>query len=551
MTTTDQTCGSINENEPTVSSPLLASTNPVSNYSSAVSRQPVTDTGGIIREVWYNTLRSTFLLEWMNIRESFDGSWRSKLKATLKCFCLPCYVLKHALDGQRRYSRQNGIMYLYVFVYLGVAVIVNLNSPMSVKDRINQPFLISCMVAIILMWHLLQNVYRTATFPSSNSTLLRIFYETGLFVFGFSTVGYSIATAVMHSSHRLNAVASGVKALFTFLQIIFFYCFYRARIPKDTRHIEIILAHLFGTNLALWFCTLYAEWNPEECTEEEKVKKYFTPLSVEFLLLAASLCYQIWKDLQSEDTISLSPQHMCTECQRILYRNLVANNDGDSQSVDSYGARSGLRTRHPGTIIGGCFAALFIVSGILAKSSYPFKVFYILMYFCIIILYLVQIWACYICQVSLQFHQRDTERFPLDHEDILLYFSLAGVLLWNGYEIYGVIQFPGLFTLAVTDILAILQQLFQTATLVKLRFHRHIPSQSQVWIRECLSFLLVTNLTLWFQESFFIELVDILAPSSEGCLLYVRYPFFIYLVHPLSIFYRFHSSVCCVLAWTQ
>ena len=547
MTTTDQTRGSINENEPSVSSPLLASTNPVSNYSSAISRPPVTDGRGIIQEVWYNTLKSILLLEWMHIRESFDGSWRSKLEAIFKCFRLPFYVLIHALNGQGRYFRQNGIMYLYM--YLSVAVIISLNSLIFIDDYTQQLFLILTMlVAIILMLHLLKNVYRTATFPSSHSTLLRIFYETGLFIFGFCTAGYCVAVAVMHSSctqGQINTAVSGIKAVFTFLQIVFFHCFYRARIPKDTQHIEIILAHLFGTNLALWFGTICAEWIPEfpgECADK-RIEKYFTPLFVEFLLLAASLYYQIWKDLLSEDAISLSPQHMCTECQRVLYRNLLANSDGDFQSMNSNSTDGSSRSRHPGAIIGGCFAALFIVFIILLFSS-NFRSFRRTYLFGIIILYLVQICACYICQVSLQFHQRDPERFPLDHEDILLYFSLAGVLIWKGYPVYTIIRFNRtsfLFGVVVVNILAMLQQLFQTATLVKLRFHQHTPGQAQVWIRECLLFLLVTNLTLWFQDSFFIE-VDIVTE------VYVGYP---YIVHPLSIFYRFHSSVCCVLAWTK
>ena len=211
---------------------------------------------------------------------------------------------------------------------------------------------------------------------------------------------------------------------------------------------------------------------------------------------------------------------MCTECQRILYRNLLANNDGDYQSMKSNSTDSTSRSRHPGTIIGGCFAALFIVLIILAKFSSTSQGFRIAYIFSIDILYLSQICACYICQVSLQFHQRDAERFPLDHEDILLYVSLAGVLLFDGYQVYVIIGYANfLFDFATANIVAILQQLFQTATLVKLRFHQHTPGQSQVWIRECLLFLLITNLTLWFQDSFFIE-VDITTSAER----YIGYP---------------------------
>ena len=100
----------------------------------------------------------------------------------------------------------------------------------------------------------------------------------------------------------------------------------------------------------------------------------------------------------------------------------------------------------------------------------------------------------------------------------------------------------------VADMVDILHVLFQTATLINLRSHKRTPGQSQVWIRECLLFLLVTNLVLWFEDSFFIE-VAITRPGERYLTIQHNELRTIgYIVHPISIFYRFHSSVCCVLS---
>ena len=574
MASSIQSFQSIASTEPNPSSSLLGPSNSVSSYTSVeITRRPVTPADAIIREeVWYNTLRSTFYVDWANTRESFDGSWYSKLEAILRCLCLPFCVLIHALNGRRRYFRQHGVMYLYI--YLGAIVVLNLMTLekwTSLMKYNKGLILFSVAVAILCMCYLSIKVYRTATFPASRGAFLRIFYEGGLYVFGFTSFGYSVAVVVDYGicHETLDSGVTGVKAAFTFLQIVFFHFFYGARIPNETPYIQFILAHLLGTNLVLWFWILCADAvdKPEMCIG--RVEKYFSPLFVEFLLLAASLFYQIWKDLKSQDaTLPALTQHQCTcnECQSRLYRNLLVN-DGDSQIENTSNTRSnpGARSRslHPGPIIGGCFAVGFVVlivfANVLSGKQYHYHVAYSVGS---IILSLVQTCACYVCQLTLQFHQRDPERyqgnsqrFVLDQEDILLYFSLSGIVLWHGFHACSLV-IPGSGALnasacidLVVDIVEVLQALFQTTTLVSLRSRQYrTTGQSQVWIRECLLFLVATNLSLWFGDSFYIE-IAITTPGERYKQIQHDLGTFGYFVHPLSIFYRFHSSVCCVLAW--
>ena len=487
---------------------MLGSTGSI--YGSAESLRSTEE----IPQVWHRRLSLTFHVEWTNIRNSFAASLCTKFSAISRCFCLPCCVLTRALSGRHRYFRQNGITYLYV--YLGVTVILNIIAALKIENEISatediqKKFVIATMaLAIILML--------------------------------FGTFGFSVAVVIdyVQCGQKLNAALSGIKAVFTILQIVFFHCFYRARIPKVTPCIEIILAHLLGTNLALWFWTLCTEAleNTEECIGD--FKKYFSPIFVEFLLLGASLFYQMWQDLNDGD----SPRQTET-----------------GSGITTRPLTAGSRSLHPGPIIAGSFAAIFVVLIIFAHSSSDKQGYHIACSVGDILVHLAQICVCYICQLSLQFHRRDPERyqgdperFVLDHEDILLYFSQIGILLWEGFHAYSLVlsglnHVSGCVDLAA-DILAILEELFQTVTLVNLRSHRHTDAECSTWIRECLLFMLVTNLTLWFQDSFYIE-IDITRPGERYIALQHNELRTIgYIVHPLSIFYRFHSSVCCILAW--
>ena len=242
-------------------------------------------------------------------------------------------------------------------------------------------------------------------------------------------------------------------------------------------------------------------------------------------------------------------------------------NDGDSlrqteteSGVTTRPLTAGSRSLHPGPIIAGSFAAIFVVLIIFAHLSSDKQGYHIAYSVGDILVHLAQICVCYICQLSLQFHRRDPERyqgdperFVLDHEDILLYFSQIGVLLWDGFHAYSLVlsslhHVSGCVDLAA-DILAILEELFQTVTLVNLRSHRHTDAECSTWIRECLLFMLVTNLTLWFQDSFYIEIDITRAVERYIALQHDELRTIGCIVHPLNIFYRFHSSVCCVLAW--
>ena len=597
MASTGQTYRTVQSpSEPSASSSLLDS-GEWSNYnSSEVSLRPVTPAESIIRQEWYTTLRANTLGYWENVRDLFARAFLCmKLKAILKCLCLPCVVLERTLNGPRRQFRpQTGIMYLYG--YLCVTVVLNLtvtldksnvptpelNSTLVLNEtmvrmakRIQKSFvIISMVVAICLMWYLYRFTYQTVDFPHSRRRLFRFFYEGGILLFGFLSFGYSVAVAIalftckyrntpdapaLDEQVVLNAIVAATKAIFILAQMVFLHFFYEARFPEESPHVEVILAHLLGTNLALWFWTLCSEEAKEiskECLGDSK--KYFSPLFVEYLLLAASMFYQIWKDSSTRDpTMSLLQRYI--NQQRNLSNNTIdtlSENGTDRNGVTNNAEAP--RRHNPsswlGFIIGGIFAALFMVLVVFAHfniGSIDNSGYHEAYSIASLILSLAQICACFICQVSLQSHQRNPEHLSLDHEDILLYFSLIGIVLWEGFHAYTILlgyfwYVSAMFDL-IGDTLAIVQHLSQTVTLVLLRRYKGTHHQCSIWICECIWFLLVTNLILWVQDSCFID-ITITTPGERSNVLQHKLGIVGYIIHPISIFYRFHSAVCCILA---
>ena len=457
--------------------------------------------------------------------------------------------------------RQSGIVYLYLF--LSITVVVNLVVPLReidapVAENIQQYFVLGCIVlAIVAMLYLWLFTRETLTYHDWNiragyppEALMRVFYQGGLYLFGFLSFGYSLSIAMDRIScdEKVVPTVNIMKALYIVVQTVFLNKFYKGRIPDDTRWIQIVLAHLLGTNVALWFWTLCSEEMGEstECISHpiplRNTAKIFSPLFVEYLLIAASLFYQIWKDLLP--TQAVAGQRLEVGC-----------------GIDRVGA---VRSRNSGIgIVLGCsFGVMFLVVVIAsAATGETHQIYYVAYSGGIITLYLMQIFACYIILLSAQSLAWDRQRNSLDHDDALLYISLFGDLLWEGFHLYSLVliefdsETDSLSHSNVrhidiaADILGMLQFLFQTTTLINLRRHQPTRGQTTTWISQCALFLLTTNFVLWILDSFFIQII-IKNPGENPTSIQRSLEPMGYILHPLSIFFRFHSAVYCLISWS-
>ena len=533
------------------------------------------------QRAWYFGLLATLSSYCSNICDLCTGPcfavFGGKLEGLLRCLCLPFIVIIQAVNEQRAYVRQSGIVYLYLF--LSITVVVNLVVPLReidvpVAENIQLYLVLGCIIlAIIGMLYLWLFTSETLTYHDWNlragyppEALMRVFYQGGLYLFGFLSFGYSLSIAIdrINCHEKVVATVNIMKALYIVAQTVFLNKFYKGRIPDDTRWIQIVLAHLLGTNVALWFWTLCSEEMGEstECNSHPiplgNSEKIFSPLFVEYLLIAASLFYQIWKDLLPTQAV-LTPH-----CQTCACQMHAANVGADQRREENRGSDRvrAVRSRNSGLgIVLGCsFGVMFLILVITSASTGETHQIYHIAYSSgIITLYLMQIFACYIILLSVQSLAWDTQRKSLDHDDALLYISLVGNLLWVGFHLYSLVltEFETASSSQANvrhldiaaDIIGMLQFLFQTTTLINLRRHEPTRVQTTTWISQCALFLLVTNIVLWIVDSFFIKIV-IRTPGENETSIQRNLEPIGYILHPLSIFFRFHSAVCCLIAWS-
>ena len=558
--------GSTSHQRPDLTTPLLynSRSNQVSFADQGDESRSVTPSNTVVQqETWFRRLKSLFVLALENIRQLANGPWCSifggKIEALWSCLMLPCFVINRAVGGRRYHSSRSGVVYLYVLFCC--TVVLNLVEQ-TIKSKMNnatpsqvrQYFMIACMIlAVVEMVYIRVHTRGEIQFHNYGCTPLRIYLRAALYIFGFLSMGYSVCMTINGFTDtcgpsKIEATLQMIKALYIVIQTLFLNRFYQARIRSDTSCIQIALAHLLGTNLALWFWTLCTELSPHgtssvsssssnDCPFElDSKKKYFYPLFIEYLLLAASMFYQIW----TRSLLPETPQEQVNE--ETNHRRMTRRRRRRRfRYIPSCGY---------GIVLGICFAVLFLVVVIASKRYGEKHPGYSQAYsWAIVTLNLSQIVTCYIILVSLQSQQRNQEHESLDHDDALLYLTLVGVLLWEGFHLYSLLlKGKAIAVNIIGDLLSCAQHLIQTITLVDARLNRSANDENSIWICECVLFLLTTNMALWVQDSFFVG-TAIAYPGESSADLGNDFKTFGLILRPLAVFFRFHSATCFFHAW--
>jgi hypothetical protein len=166
-----------------------------------------------------------------------------------------------------------------------------------------------------------------------------------------------------------------------------------------------------------------------------------------------------------------------------------------------------------------------------------------------VVMYLSMISACYIILASLRSPNNLQRIRSIDYDDVLLYISLMGILLLEGFHVVSkILGKRRYFHLVAVDISGTVQHLTQAVTLMSLSHYRGATSRrNRAWICECILFLLLTNLAWWIEDSFYLK-KNLTRPGEvctiEGLETYGT------IVKPMVIFFRFHSATYFYNAWT-
>ena len=541
-------------------------------------------------EVWY----MYFLSQWCDAWENVRSLWRerdcwSKCHAVVSLIFLPVRVVRNTASPQPNTTIPDHTSVSYLFLLMCYTFVLNLvqlndgDRPQSPSAKRRHMHATACMVlAIVAMLYMFLFTEGRVQHDPRHDAPIRIFFRGGLYIFGFVSIINSICLAVdewfcpeTHNDRSASTVQA-VKALFVITETLFLGYFHKACLPVDTALLQLCLAHLLGTNLALWFWTLCEEaissdtnhstniYNTTDCLKNKRLfsgwrdyQKYFYPVFVEYLILSLSIIYGLWTNL-SNGVDALC--HFCRNCATCLRRRQNSVRGEEENDDETFGQQQRLPRCGYGIMIGSIYVALFLVFMFLGingvensikkkGTNFDTKWFFECYSYASIVMYSTMICACYIILASLPSPRNVQRTRSIDYDDVLLYISLMGILLLEGFHITSKIITGKTYPyLLLVDIIGTIQHLTQAVTLMSLSHLRGRSSRiHKSWICECILFLLLTNLAWWIEDSFYLS-SELTRPGEYKTIGGIET--YGTIVKPMVIFFRFHSATYFYNAWT-
>ena len=530
-------------------------------------------------DVWYYSLWSLVqCLLWDDVKRA------SIVKAILKFVCLPCSIVYRALVGRRSQEKfaHSGIVYFYIL--LCSTVVFNLWLVITKQPSSNhllQWYESLCMwLSILGFFYIYLTVRGNAVVFNREGMAVTFYLRTGLYIFGVLGMGYSLCLFMNYLACHDNcckdtltkaryATVQITKAFFIVVEILFLNSFYQVELPIDTPYVQIVLAHLLGTNMSLWFWTLCQEvHNPAEeiCRSfptpvGKNVAKIFYSVFVEYYLLAASMFYEIWSSLKEAQSSGFDMNHLLFADGEQPNYGAIDNQSGEILREDprppAAERRNNRRTRSNGgstLVFGLSFGVVFLVFVIASEHVGTIDHFYYEIFLWVTCAdYVVEIMICFILHICVQ-TQRNSGRITCDYDDGLLYIGLAGIVLWDGFHFYALFS-SSLVTLDVgetlVDFLGPVQYITQTVTIVIIRRYQSSYDKNSKWICYCALFLLANNFATWCQDTFFIEGSGLQKPGENNIeQLKEHWEVLARILNPLIIFFRFQSATCLYQVWS-
>lgn len=211
--------------------------------------------------VWYNSLGSSFLFAWSEMKQAF--SRRSILEGILKLFCVLCCACRGALKRRKIQAtfKHSGIVYFYILmcstVVLNLWQVITKPSNQSTPYRLLHSYETTCMlVSIIALIYISCKDRGSRRVFNIKNISFTLYLRAGLYIFGVFAMGYSLCLLLNYATCEynccintwtrvINSIEHGIKALFIVTQILCLGSFYQEnQLSIDTPLIQIILAHL-------------------------------------------------------------------------------------------------------------------------------------------------------------------------------------------------------------------------------------------------------------------------------------------------------------------
>ncbi|XP_022669549.1 otopetrin-2-like isoform X4 [Varroa jacobsoni] len=406
----------------------------------------------------------------------------------------------------------------------------------------------------------------------------------------------------------LLAVNPLLQMAFTFAQMYFIFMNARLNIQKFKVVARFGLMHIVATNICVWIRTLGKETLQEILSHEvdttrngsvaiedavltfraranrsescERVdimgtivvdaSPFLYPFIIEYSLISAAVLYVMWKNIGKNPVFQVerppatdhpSVDEQISRTSSSLFQTF-SGNTGGTTLLSSVG---GIPV-HQTVNCAGSSKGLFLGLLMLVCSTICLIVFFVLVQhkrYELIAIYMSDVSHCGIktlttLAILIGFIRVRHLRFHPDRNDhlrsILLSVSSFGLYVYSVFGIVAGALLPKEHVpnslLLLTSILTIVQITLQSLFIADVTCRStYLPEHDRTKPgRQIVTFLLISNLTLWIIYTFEMQKVEA-SPVQLGFYGFFAWTFIIRSSLPLSIFYRFHSSVTFAEVW--
>lgn len=272
-------------------------------------------------------------------------------------------------------------------------------------------------------------------------------------------------------------------------------------------------------------------------------------------------CHEYLTDRSSGyhgSTIVTTPPMSRSVSRMSLYSSPASNvsvcqscHDTSHQIMDAYNPSS-----DPGLLIGVLFSILLFIFiafvWIDKHSPHALKLYYIYQ----ITLHAFIILALWMTLKALQF--QTPFWFPYNSDDFLLILSFSGVFLYNSLSLTATISELGHYPddsavwSCIKSGIVLLESMLQVTAIVKaVRFQSSFSGSHADIVRQAALFLMVTNMALWVQDSFYELRYTATTPVQNKLFGENIWRGITIIAYPFCIFFRFHSGACLFEVWRR
>lgn len=315
-----------------------------------------------------------------------------------------------------------------------------------------------------------------------------------------------------------------------------------------------------GTQLAPWEMKSECIMHPIMGTIIEDTAPYLYPLLIEHCLMVAAILLAMWRNIDSLVLVD----HTASDDEE--------DRDSDCTSKEEF--RTDCHSTNKGLFLGIFIVVLAIISlilffvlvdseeystyGVLASHSFEIFLYFITTIF---------VFSAYLRMQGLRFDLQ----FSAELDHVLLYVSIVGVYI---YGLFGIVaSHHGLFgtenteefmvrmqqtgtwqsmCILVASVLVIMQSTLQTVFIIDAsrRYSYKAEHETRKPGRELVTFLLMCNVAMWAINTFESRR-SLENPVQLNFFGFIPWTIINMVIVPLTIFYRFHSTVCLVEIWRR